>query len=170
MRNASLSLISLAFLFAASVATADDDKKGDQQAAGAAAAMKNKGIGPIKDAKVGPLNAELAEKGEKIFEEKCTACHKVGERYVGPAIAGVTKRRTPEWIMNMILNPDGMVKEDPIAKELLAQHNVAMTFQNIAQDEARAVLEYFRSIDAKAPEPGAGEKPQGKPKKKLPGT
>lgn len=168
MRNASLSLILLAFFLTAGPSSADE---GQQQAAGAAAALKNKGIGPVKEVKLGPLAHELAEKGEKLFEDKCTACHKVGERYVGPAIAGVTKRRTPEWIMNMILNPDGMVKDDPIAKELLAQHNVAMTFQNISQDEARAVLEYFRSIDAKAPEAGAGSPPaETKKKKKLPGT
>ena len=27
-------------------------------------------------------------------------------------MTGITKRRTPEWIMNMIMNPDEMVKEN----------------------------------------------------------
>lgn len=178
MQNASFSLISLRFSLlaalaiglAAGPAAGDEEKMGEHQAAGAAAAMKNKGIGPVKSVKIGPIQKELAEKGEKLFEEKCTACHKVGERYVGPAIAGVTKRRTPEWIMNMMLNPDGMVKEDPIAKELLAQHNVAMTFQNITQDDSRAILEYFRTIDASAPAAGGATQPTTTKKKKLPGT
>ena len=31
--------------------------------------------------------------------------------------------RTPEWIMNMILNPTEMVEKDPLAKELLVEFN-----------------------------------------------
>jgi hypothetical protein len=59
----------------------------------------------------------------------------------------VTKRRAPEWIMNMILNPDKMTKENAAAKELLATYMTQMTNQNIAEPEARKILEYFRSID-----------------------
>lgn len=66
-------------------------------------------------------------------------------RLVGPALAGVTMRGSPEWIMNMILNPQEMVKKDPTAKKLLAEYNGAiMIDQNLSQDDARAVLEYFR--------------------------
>ena len=154
-----------------------------------AAAMKNKGVGPVKKVKIGPIKKELAEDGQKLFEAKCTACHKFDQRYVGPALGGVTERRRPEWIMNMILNPAEMVQKDPIAKALLAEHFVTMTFQNVTQPEARAILEYFRSQDADAkdkdkdddddldkdkdkgaqPAEGAGAQ-QPKPRKKLPGT
>ncbi len=49
--------------------------------------------------------------------------------------------------MNMILNPENMTKEDPIAKKLLQEYNgVQMTNQNLTQEEARAVLEYFRTL------------------------
>lgn len=106
------------------------------------------GVGPIQSKiELGPLDNALAQKGEKIFNEKCTACHKIEERYVGPPIKDVTKRRTPEWIMNMILEPIKMTQEDPQAKELLAEYLTQMTNQNISQEEARAILEYFRKID-----------------------
>ncbi|MEO0169795.1 MAG: cytochrome c, partial [candidate division WOR-3 bacterium] len=85
---------------------------------------------------------------EEIFKTKCSACHKLDERYVGPALKGVTKRRTPEWIMNMILNPEEMTKNDPIAKKLLEEYLTQMTFQNVSEDEARAILEYFRLVDS----------------------
>lgn len=169
MRKAAITLIFLAISPTTGISMADGEK-GGEVAQGAADAMKNKGIGPVKEVKLGPLNDQLAKQGESLFDEKCTACHKVGERYVGPAIAGVTKRRTPEWIMNMMLNPSEMVKEDPIAKGLLAQHNVAMTFQNITQEDSRAILEFFRTIDAKAPAGGAATQPTTKQRKKLPGT
>ncbi|GIX41145.1 MAG: hypothetical protein KatS3mg129_0878 [Leptospiraceae bacterium] len=108
------------------------------------------GVGPIQSKiELGPVDDALAQKGEKLFNEKCTACHKIEERYVGPAIKGVTVRRTPEWIMNMILNPMEMTQKDPQAKELLAQYLTQMTNQNVSQEDARAILEYFRKIDSK---------------------
>ena len=64
------------------------------------------GVGPIQTKiELGALDNALAQKGEKLFIEKCTACHKIEERYVSPALKGVTTRRAPEWIMNMILDP-----------------------------------------------------------------
>ena len=82
------------------------------------------------------------------FGGTCSACHKLDQRYVGPALTGVTKRRTPEWIMNMILNPQEMTQKDPIAKDLLATHFTQMSFQNVTQEEARAILEFFRQNDS----------------------
>lgn len=107
---------------------------------------KDKGIGPIQEIKLTPINQALVTKGEKIFNSKCFSCHRIDKKFVGPSLGEVTKRRTPEFIMNMILNPVEMTKKDPIAKELLAQYLTQMTFQNITQDDARAILEYFRHI------------------------
>ena len=106
------------------------------------------GIGPVKEVKLdAAINSDLAAKGKQIFDVKCVACHKIDEKLVGPSLKDVTKRRKPEWIMNMILNPEQMTKENMVAKSLFAQYLVQMTFQNVTQDEARAVLEYFRSND-----------------------
>lgn len=111
--------------------------------------MTDKGIGPIKTIELAALDAKMAGEGEKMFKEKCSACHKIEERYVGPALKEVTKRRTPEWIMNMILNPSEMTEKDPIAKELLAEYLSPMANQSLKEDEARKILEYFRSVDSK---------------------
>jgi mono/diheme cytochrome c family protein len=118
-----------------------------------------KGIGPITDVTLGPISHEVAERGEKIFESKCAACHKFNERYVGPSLAGVTVRREPEWILNIILNPQGMLKEDPVAKQLLAEYLTPMTYQNITEEDAKALLEYFRAVDSGREE--AGEDKEG---------
>lgn len=105
------------------------------------------GVGPIRMVEIGPLDPALASKGKIIFEQKCAACHKFDERYVGPALKGVTERRKPEWIMNMILNPSEMLEKDPTAKELLATYLTPMTFQDVSKEQARAILEYFRQED-----------------------
>ena len=122
---------------------------GDQpQAITLADSLKNPGIGPVKHVDLAALNTEMADKGKTIFESKCATCHKFDTKYVGPPLAGVTKRRTPEWIMNQVLNPAQMIKEDPISMALFAKYLVPMTFQNITEDDARAILEYFRQKDA----------------------
>lgn len=108
--------------------------------------MSDKGIGPIKSIDItADVNAAMATEGEAIFTAKCTACHKIGKRYIGPDLAGVTIRRTPEWIMNMILNPVEMVEKNEIAKKLLAEYNAPMANQNLTEEEARKVLEFFRT-------------------------
>lgn len=109
--------------------------------------MEQKGIGPVKEVELtASIDQQLAQEGQVIFEEYCAACHKVEERYVGPALKEVTTRRSPEWIMNMILNPEVMIKEDPIAKQLLAEYLSPMANQNLNQEQARKILEYFRTL------------------------
>jgi mono/diheme cytochrome c family protein len=105
------------------------------------------GVGPVSEVKLASIDNSLVTKGEQLFTAKCSACHKISERLVGPPLKDVTKRRKPEWIMNMILNPQQMTQENPTAKELFATYLVQMTFQDVTQDDARAILEYFRSND-----------------------
>ena len=47
----------------------------------------------------------------------------------------------------MILNPNEMVQKDPLAKDLLIEFNGSpMADQSLTQEDARAVLEYFRTL------------------------
>ncbi len=109
--------------------------------------MKNKGIGPITSVTLADeIDMDLVKTGEEVYVKMCSACHKADKRFVGPAPKGIMERRTPEWIMNMILNPDEMVKKDPIAKALLAEYLSPMANQNLTEEEARAILEYFRTL------------------------
>lgn len=107
--------------------------------------MANKGVGPIKSIELGEIDNTLVEKGKEIFEANCTACHKFEKRVVGPPLAGIMQRRSPEWVMNMILNPENMVENDPDAKALLEEYLSPMANQNLTEDEARAILELFRT-------------------------
>ncbi|WP_338358750.1 cytochrome c [Yeosuana marina] len=110
--------------------------------------LTDKGIGPITSVDLGSeINQAMVTQGQGIYNKMCTACHRPNKKFIGPAQAGIMERRTPEWIMNMILNPEVMIQKDPLAKELLAEFNGApMANQNLTQEEARAVLEYFRTL------------------------
>jgi mono/diheme cytochrome c family protein len=108
------------------------------------------GIGPVTEKlTLGEIDLAKASKGEKIFNEKCASCHKLDEKYVGPAQRDVTTRRTPEYIINMIMNPDEMGKKHPESKKLLAEYLTQMPFQNVTMDDALNILEYFRSVNPK---------------------
>ena len=110
--------------------------------------LNNKGVGPITSVEFGAeIDAEMAAKGENTFSTICVACHMAEQRMIGPALKGVYERRSPEWVMNMVLNPDRMLKEDPIAKALLKEYNNAiMLNQNLSEEDARAVAEYLRTL------------------------
>jgi len=94
------------------------------------------------------LNQEWATSGENISNTKCTSCHKLSdEKLVGPGWAGTTLRRTPEWIMNFITNPDEMIDKDPEVQAMLEICLVRMPNQNLSDGEARNILEFMRKID-----------------------
>lgn len=105
-----------------------------------------KGIGPISSVTLASaIDEELAERGKEVFTLKCSACHKLEARYVAPQLGGVLERRTPEYVMNMILNPAEMVEKHPEVKKLLGEFLLPMPNQNVTEAEARALLEYIRS-------------------------
>ncbi|MGB2223112.1 MAG: c-type cytochrome [Flavobacteriaceae bacterium] len=105
------------------------------------------GIGPVESLTFADYNEELATTGKDLFGQKCTACHKIDARYIGPSLKGIYDRRNPAWVMNIMLNPTEMIKKDPIAIQLLKDYNnVVMYNQNLTLDEARALAEYFRDL------------------------
>lgn len=111
--------------------------------------LDEKGVGPIKDITLEPeIDQAMVERGAALFKTNCTACHKVDRRFIGPSPKGIMKRRSPEWIMNMILDPQLMVEQDRCAKDLLVEFNgAAMANQNLTEEQARDILEYFRTLE-----------------------
>jgi len=95
---------------------------------------------------------ESAVRGKLSFESKCLACHSIaGGDKLGPDLHQVTKRRDAGWITKWMKDPDGMLKSDPAAKEMLAKYKVPMPNQNVTEAEIRDYLAYFRWADANVP-------------------
>ena len=110
--------------------------------------LNNTGIGPITDLSFpASIDETMAVEGATAFKQKCTACHKTNAKLIGPAMKGIYTRRHPAWVMNLLLNPTEMLKEDPIAKALLKEYNnILMINQNLSETEARAIAEYLRTL------------------------
>ncbi len=96
-----------------------------------------------------PTDAEAAQ-GKIDFESKCFACHSLGNgRKLGPDLAGVTQRRTADWITSWLKSPEDMLAKDDQAKALLKEFNgVPMPNQNLSDKEIRQYLKYFQWYDA----------------------
>lgn len=109
-----------------------------------------KGVGEIKSVTLNdPLDQAMIGRGKSIYEMKCSACHKLtDQRVVGPGWLGVTKKRKPEWIMNMTTNVEAMLEQDPAARELLKECLVRMPNQNLSIGDARDVLEFMFANDS----------------------
>jgi mono/diheme cytochrome c family protein len=104
------------------------------------------GIGPVTEAiTLGPIDKGMAEAGKQIFESKCGACHKMTDKYVGPPLGEVTARRTPAFIMNQVLDPEGMYSKHPVVKQLLGEYMTQMPNLGLTLDQARQVVEYLRT-------------------------
>ncbi len=90
------------------------------------------------------LNRGLASWGEQLFKDKaCITCHAVGERKQGPDLAGVASRRTEQWMKKQILDPEWMLKNDPIARQLMAEYALQMANQQVKEAEANAIIQYL---------------------------
>jgi cytochrome c len=112
-------------------------------------AEPGKGLGQVTSVTLNhPLEGERIGRGKAIYEMKCSACHKLNDkRVVGPGWAGVTTRRKPEWIMNMITNTDMMLDKDPEAQKLLELCLTRMPNQSVSIGDARDILEFMRQND-----------------------
>jgi mono/diheme cytochrome c family protein len=129
--------------------TTDEESNGYETAELPKADNNGKGIGQIKEVTLNtPLEQERVGRGKAIYEMKCSACHNLTDiRLVGPGWKGVTERRKPEWIMNMVTNVDVMLDQDPEAQKLLELCLTRMPNQNVSVGDSRDVLEFMRSND-----------------------
>jgi hypothetical protein len=89
----------------------------------------------------GPINAQLAERGEELFNQHCVECH-------GPFEApDLWKARNapekgpddPEWIMNILCTDD--VGTDPHAAQNFALTKVDITRTGLTADDLRRVAQ-----------------------------
>lgn len=112
-------------------------------------ASDGKGVGQVTEVTLNtPLEQERLGRGKAIYEMKCQACHRLDDqRVVGPGWKDVTRRRKPEWIMNMITNVDVMLEKDAEAQKLLELCLTRMPNQNVSVGDARDVLEFMRQND-----------------------
>ncbi len=128
---------------------ADGNKPRPQSMVKEKSIADGKGIGEIKNVELSdPVDDGMVKRGKAIVDMKCAACHRNNDiRVVGPGFQGITNKRRPEWIMNMITNVEVMLDRDPVAQALLEECLVRMPNQNVSIGDARDILEFLRRND-----------------------
>ncbi|MCH8558015.1 MAG: cytochrome c [Balneolia bacterium] len=152
-----LAVILLSFLFSAFLFACGNGEEGSSSGNAASSASQNAGLSDFElEHGIGPITSpmtmadfdiDMAQRGQDIFESKCAACHQMENRLVGPPIVGLTERRSPEFLMNMILNPGDMARKHPEGQKMMQEYMMVMPFQNVSEEEAREIVEYFRKVD-----------------------
>ena len=104
------------------------------QDAGAAATVKKEGVAPgatdgataatVAAPAAGGGDAAAIAAGDALFKNNCAQCHAVNEQVVGPAMAGITKRRPISWLIPWIKNSSKVVASgDEYAVALYNKYN-----------------------------------------------
>jgi mono/diheme cytochrome c family protein len=143
-----LSVLLVLFLAACGTdeAATPDRAAPDTAEEGLTAFQLEHGIGPFTTAVTldDPVDMDLAATGEQVYQMNCEACHMMEDRFVGPPLGDVLERRSPTFVLNMIMNPEQMAREHPEGQAMLREYPLIMPYQNITEDQALAILEYLR--------------------------
>src|SRR5690606_16084023 len=101
---------------------------------------------------------QVIQEGKSIFNANCSACHKLDQKLIGPALRGVTDRREVQWAKDFIHNCQKMIASgDPVAVATCAEYNKAIMppMPFLSDDDLNKLLAYIEYGD-KAPEVSAG--------------
>ncbi|HYT70316.1 MAG TPA: cytochrome c [Gemmatimonadales bacterium] len=91
------------------------------------------------------VDANLAKRGKTVWNNRgCAACHTIGKgRVAGPDLAGVTERRSIEWLKRWLKAPEQMYESDSIAKQLLDEaKGIKMPNLKLSDADIDAVIHY----------------------------
>ncbi len=89
--------------------------------------------------------AAQAQVPEQYFKQHCASCHTIGGgRLTGPDLKGVTQRQDHDWLINWLLDPEGILKSgDPYAVKLQKEARGAVMTRSpgITPELAEALLD-----------------------------
>jgi cytochrome c2 len=101
-----------------------------------------------------PTEPAAISAGESLFNANCKACHRVTQKLVGPALAGVYDRAPSiDWIKAFVKNSSAVIASgDEYAVKLYNEYNkTQMTaFSSLKDQDIMNVLAYIKAEEAKA--------------------
>ena len=83
--------------------------------------------------------------GETLFKANCASCHKPNEKYVGPALQGVTNRwESKELLYEFIRNSQEVISRNAYAKKLYEEYKQSpmLPYPNLKDKDIDDILRY----------------------------
>lgn len=93
-----------------------------------------------------PILISANSTGEMLYKGNCKSCHKLHEESVGPALSGITERRSKKWIYAFVQNSRGLInKGDTMAINVYNKYNKAemTSFPTFTKAEIDSILMYI---------------------------
>jgi mono/diheme cytochrome c family protein len=121
--------------------------------------------------------AAQAEEGKELFQKQCAGCHSIGGGDgVGPDLKGVAARRSQEWLVALITDPQRLTaQKDPDQLALVKKFGMQMPKLGVSREDALKMVAFLQGGRAPAqgsavpaapaqppPAAGAPETPQTK--------
>lgn len=100
------------------------------------------------------LHAQDVKEGEKIFKSKCTSCHAIDRKVVGPALKGIPETKDEAWLIKWIKNSQALIASgDADAVKIFEENNklVMTSFTDLSDDQVRSVLAYITDASKEKP-------------------
>jgi cytochrome c2 len=102
-----------------------------------------------------PKEPAAISAGEQLFNANCKACHRVQQKLVGPALAGVYDRAPSiDWIKSFVKNSSAVIASgDAYAVNLYNEFNKTQmtSFSNLKDQDIMNVLAYIKAEAEKPP-------------------
>jgi cytochrome c2 len=98
------------------------------------------------------VDPALAKRGKTVYTNRgCEGCHTIGKgRRAGPDLAGVTERRSEDWLKKWLKDPTAMMDSDSTAKQLVADaHGVKMPNLKLSDSDVDALISYLAEAGKK---------------------
>ena len=100
------------------------------------------------------LHAQDVKEGEKIFKSKCTSCHAIDRKVVGPALKGIPETKDEAWLIKWIKNSQALIASgDAEAIKIFEENNklVMTSFTDLSDDQIKSVLAYITDASKEKP-------------------
>jgi mono/diheme cytochrome c family protein len=96
-----------------------------------------------------PTDAASISAGEALFNGNCKSCHRVKQKLVGPALAGVENRAPSiSWILQWVKNPAKLIASgDEYANKIYNEYNKSQmtAFTNYTDAQILSILAYVKA-------------------------
>ena len=113
-------------------------------------------LAPSLSAQTVPTDDESVKNGETLFKNNCYSCHRVKEKWTGPALAGYqTRVPSIEWTIAWVKNSAKLIASgDEYANKIYNEYNKSQmtAFTNLKDDEILDILAY---VEVEAAKPDA---------------